>query len=228
MNIILPYSKDPHNGIELKYALRSISKYLTGYDKIIIIGDWFPAWLTNTINVTKYEEARKTPKNILDKLIVGLHLCDDAAIQWQDDIYLTRPLHVRDMKYWYEGTLEDALFRTNGNYRGLIQNTACKITDKAKYYDVHTPIVYSRSGIDTIAAQYDWKQGYIIKSLYVHHTKRRMPHEPYKDCKIMEMCGDIPKQVNGSMFFSNSPEAINERMVEYWDSLYPEKSQYEK
>lgn len=39
MDIILPFSADRLNGLELKYAIRSIRKHLTGFDGIYIIGD---------------------------------------------------------------------------------------------------------------------------------------------------------------------------------------------
>jgi len=38
MDIAIPYKASQYPGVELKYALRSIGKYLTGYDKVILIG----------------------------------------------------------------------------------------------------------------------------------------------------------------------------------------------
>lgn len=226
MNIVFPYRSEPLNGLELKYALRSIDKYLSGYGKVFIIGDTFPNWLTNVIPVTHYEESIKTSRNILNKMLCAFGMME-KFIQWQDDIFLTKPLKVSEIKYWYDGSLENAIFKHHGGYKQLIINTALKVTEATKYYDVHTPIIYQKDVFELMCNRYNWNEkGFLVKTLYCHTGM--VMSDPINDCKIPGPVDDIKKRVGDSLFFSTSPQAICPEMEAYFESLYPEKSRFEK
>lgn len=228
MNIVIPYRYDGNGGLELKYALRSIEKYFTGYNDIYLVGNKFPLWLTNVQTLHKDETALKTSKNILDKIQTYFnHFHDSELIQWQDDIYLTEHINAYSLPYYAEGDLRTAIIRHHGSYKTLIVNTAMKVTDSVPYYDVHTPIKYERNCFKHLYS-YDWVQSkYLVKTLYCANYKPVTT--PYRDCKIGQPTtyAEIKARINGCPFFSTSPQSINPDMVKVLNELYPNPSKYE-
>lgn len=226
MNIVFPYRTEALNGLELKYSLRSIDKCLSGYDKVFIIGDKFPGWLTNVVPVLHHEENVKTSRNIINKMLCAFGMMDEF-IQWQDDIYLTRHLNVSDFKYWYQGDLEQAIFKHHGGYKQMIVNTALKVTEKTKYFDIHAPIIYKKDPFKQMVDLYDWNQkSYLVKTLYCHTAM--VKGDPLRDCKIGGPVADLKVRIGDSLFFSTSPQGVCDEMVAYLESLYPDKSKFEK
>lgn len=230
MNLVIPYRfvETP----ELKYALRSIEKYLTGYDKIFLVGDRLPNWIQNVELIYCSEESVKCAKNILNKLVTASNHpgVGGQFLQWQDDIFLQQHLNVNDTKYWYEGSLGTALDKAFGRYRKIIEHTALKITGDAKFYDTHTPIVYDGQALREIEPIWNGKD-YLIKSMYCHHFFYENSEEWFfmEDCKI-----DIPQPkekiletIKGKLFFSISSE-FEPIIEDVLNGLYPEKSKYEK
>lgn len=238
MSIIIPYRKEPNNGLELKYALRSIQKYLNGFKEIWIIGDC-PGWVININHIDVREETGKNARNILRKILKGFDRREvgETVLQWQDDIFLTQPLQVKDIKYWYDRTLEEAIYEHHGSYHTYITNTALKITEAAKFYDIHVPIIYKKNRFEQLAKSYDWdRKNYILKTLYCSSGAINCQYidgiqtEQMKDCKIATPLrfNEIKKKIGGSLFFSTSPQGLNEEMMEVFEELYPEKSNFEK
>jgi len=43
-------------------------------------------------------------------------------------------LKVTNIKYWYDGNLEQAIFRHHGGYKTYLENTAKKITEDALFF----------------------------------------------------------------------------------------------
>lgn len=229
MNIIIPYRSEALNGLELKYSLRSIQKYLTGYKTIYLIGEKIPTWLINVEIINCHEQTAKLSKNIYDKILKAFEFREvgDKVIQWQDDIFLTQPLNVTDIKYWHEGTLEEAIESNHGHYKQYIVDTAMRITGDAKYFDIHTPIIYHKEIFHRLK-KYDWiRKNLLIKSLYCHEAQ--VEGVEMQDCKLFQPIEkkDIQEKVK-SMFFSTGPQGIDPAMVEVFEELYPEKSSFEK
>lgn len=226
MNIVLPYRfvETP----ELKYALRSIQKHLTGYDNIFLVGDRIPKWVQNVEFIYCSEESVKCAKNILNKLVVASNHPDVGAqfLQWQDDIYLLKPLTVNDTKYWYDGSLEGALDKAFGRYHKIITNTALKLTGEARFYDIHTPIIYKGEWLKQIAHHWNGKD-YLIKTMYcVSNEDNR---EQMKDCMIdvAQSKEVIYSKIKDKLFFTTYSQ-IDDTIIEVLEELYPEKSKYER
>lgn len=229
LNIVIPYRKDGNGGVELKYALRSIEKYLTGYKDIFIVGDKPPKWAKNLKHIHCGEESAKCARNILNKLIEATKHREvgDPFVQWQDDIYLTRPLHVKDIKYWYDGTLCQQIEKVHGRYHKIVLNTALELTGNEYYWDVHAPIIYKRGFLNLVACYPKFKEkDCLVKTTYCYTAQ--VEGEPMKDCKIHcpQPKGKIYEKAKDSLFFSNS-SIIDTILVEVLNELYPDKSKYE-
>lgn len=151
----------------------------------------------------------------------------DTVLQWQDDIYLTRPLKVSEIKYWYEGNLEQAIERSFGGYKTLVENTARVITEDKLFFDIHAPIIYEQHYLKQVLNNYKWhKRAYLVKTLYVHETGGE--GEEMKDCKLHEKEESRMEKIKGSLFFSTSPQAIDPEMIEIFNELFPNPCRYEK
>lgn len=227
MNIVIPYRYE-RNAVELKYALRSIESYLKGYGEIFLVGERFPSWLQNVHYITCAEETAKSPVNIINKLLKASSVREvgDPFIRWDDDIYLTRELNVSGMEYWYDGTLGQAIDKHFGKYKQIIQNTAYKVTDSEKYFDVHAPIIiHERFLLRT--AKLDWAKPMLVKTSYCNNVFEISGTE-MRDCKIGGPGKDVLKEIEGSLFFSTGPLSIEPKLVEALEKLYPKPSKYER
>lgn len=228
MDIIIPYRDDNNGGEELRFALRSIEKNLSGYDRIIIVSSSFPQWLTNVDKLIFFEESVKSPRNIMNKILFAMKAKKiSTAVQWQDDIYLTRKLHVNDIKYWYSGTIESMIEKSIGRYRTMVKNTLTLLGPGAKYFDIHTPIIYNIDALFDVSIVFDWGNNeFLLKSLYCRNT----PGEEMKDGKLKQ--GEPEESIlnifNENLFVSSGPYSFNDTMKKILKSKYSEKSIYEK
>lgn len=227
MTIVVPY-RLAHDGIELKFMLRSIEKNLTGYNEVVIVGDKLPSWITNIKHLPRHEETDKSSRNIINKLLHASHELREDFIRWDDDIYLNSKLGVKDFKYWFSGTLADAIkdHRNNVRYRKYIENTAFKITDSALFYDIHTPMIYEWRKMDFVR-HYDWSTNYLSKSLYCHHAG--VIGEGVEDCKIRAAADEKETRelIDGKLFFCTGPQTMCPLVNDILTELYPNKSKYE-
>jgi len=229
VNIVIPY-RPSNNGLELKYALRSIEKNLTGYGEVFIVSDRPPKWITNVHTLLLSEETEKNSRNIVNKMLFASNRREvgENFIRWDDDIYLNKPLDVKDFKYWYQGTLADAIFqhRNNVRYRKYIENTAMKITDREFYYDIHTPIVYNKEKLKNLT-KYDWSTFYLSKTMYCHHAG--VEGVEMEDGKLVATMTEkeIIDYISGRLFFCTSPHSISSAAINVLESLYPNPSKYE-
>lgn len=181
------------------------------------------------------EESIKTSRNIFNKIYHAFQYREtgDNILQWQDDIYLTQKLNVKDIKYWFQGTLAQTLERFHGSYYTYILNTALKLTEDFPYFDIHTPIIYDSYTFRRLK-KYDWlHKNYLLKTIYTYEIKEIIneitaPH--YEDCSIKQPYSkeEILRRIKGKLFFNTNPQGINPVMIEILEQLYPEKSNFEK
>src|SRR5688572_25487619 len=132
MNIFLPYKHT--NGEELRFALRSIEKNLSGYRDVYLITDKCPEWYNGKFILypDPYPDVRgRRQFNIISKLF---QVPEEKFVMWNDDHYLLKPLHVNEIKNWYEGTLKEAFGKSHGEYHKAVRNTFEHFGD-VRYFD---------------------------------------------------------------------------------------------
>lgn len=261
MDIVIPLGKGGHKfgDIELKYALRSIEKYLTGYRDIFIVGE-YPVGISSKTEKTPsgltvasglfFIPAKDTPMrkqfSIMNKLLTAIkHPClSEDFLYFNDDHFLLKPLHVSDIKNWYEGTIKDHISKAVGKYKTACENTFYVIDGvfvfedrgnggwaanpiEGKYFDIHTPCIFNKAGIRDLS-HLNWKENeYIIKSLYLNINKGE--EEEMEDCKINQPKSkkEIEERIKDRLFFSTGHNAIKPPMLKVLEELFPEKSSYE-
>jgi hypothetical protein len=223
-DIVIPYI--PSKSDTLKYALRSIEKYLTGYDKIFIVGkkvDWL------NVEFIECDEDKRKQYCIFKKILAAAkdERVSDTFILWNDDHFLLKPLD--EIKYWKSGTLDLLQLTVGGVYQGVVR-TANKYLKEQGYpnlhYDIHVPIVFEKYKFILLQEE-NWEQEHLIKSLYCN--KYAVKGEDMKDLKFGKPFKreEIRKAIEGRTFFSISEPGTNESMMDVLNNLYPDKSKWE-
>jgi len=225
MTIILPYKQDIHDGEELRYSLRSIEKYLTGFTNLIIIGRP-PEWYKGTSYIYENYIGRKQ-YSIYHKILLACSWSNvtDNFILWNDDHFLNQPLQVSDIKYWNNGWLANEYARgLSSRYGEAVKRTLDFIPD-ALNYDIHTPIIYNKARFRTL---FTGKENEIcIKSYYCNSLQ--LDGVFMDDCKIDQLMSKegIYDRITGKMFFSTGSNGVREPMKQVLEELYPVKSRWE-
>jgi len=234
-DIVIPLCDTPSKwqDNEIHYALRSIEKYLTGYRDIYIVGK--PrAWLQNVkyIDAEDVQGSGRRQFSIFRKTLAAAVHDDisDPFISWHDDIFLLKPLDVKEIKYWKNGTLRHKGVLSSGVYQRVVLNTRKRLIENGHpedCYDMHTPIPYEKMKFAQLADE-DWSNDLIIKSLYCN--KNGVKGEEMKHLKFLDPLKkeQIEKAIEGRLFFSLYDSAINESMKGVLQELYSEPSKYEK
>lgn len=252
MDIVIPYKKDHNNGLELRFALRSIEKYLTGYRDIYLIGDkpdWFteakfildftPIYSslmpsggmslmsrinksTSSFHISFNDVPLRKQFSIMQKLLSAYNSSVSQEFIYWHDDHFLLK-PCSEIKPWYEGTLKEALGKASGSYHTAIQNTLDHFGN-IKYFDIHTPCIFEKEKIQELN-KLDWSKEYIIKSSYFNNSEG----EEMQDCKIDRLLSKeaITERIKDRLFFSVGPNGFKKPMIEKLYELYPDKSRYE-
>lgn len=243
MDIVIPY-KNTGEGLELRFALRSIEKYLKGFDvsendhrgtdNIWIVGE-LPTWLRERTennhfyrvsNILHDDASGRKQYNIMRKLFAAStdECVSKKFIYWNDDHFLLKPLHVNEIKPWYHGTLKDALEKSTNRYHTAVLNTLNHFGN-IKNFDIHVPCVFEKEKIHQLY-RLEWGSNeYIIKSSYFNDSEG----EEMTDCKINapKTKEAIEERIKDRLFFSVGPNGLRSQMIKKLNELYPDKSKYE-
>lgn len=222
MDIVIPLGKGSlWQDNELRYALRSIQKNLSGFRDIYIIGHK-PDWVKNVIHIPHQDPYRCKEKNIMEKvrtacLTTGV---SDVFLFSNDDIYFMEPMNVYEMKYYHSGPTEDYVVgkRLNG-YLDTMKRTLEELKSRGlptKFFDIHVPIPYSKKLFLEVTDKYKWnpRGSYVVKSIY---------------CNTLKISGeymDDVKRKEGSKFYSTTDKILGLQRL-HLEKNFPEPSRYE-
>ena len=226
-SIVIPLGRGSRNNdLELRYCLRSVEKYLTGYGDVFIVGEK-PDWLRNVIHIPCPDFGDKTydkERNIFGKIMAACadDRVSDSFLFMNDDHYLLQEYAAREFPYYYDGRLRDKL--TISDYKHTVSNTAAIVSPNVLYADIHCPIIYEKAKFATIG-RYNWavKFGYCIKTLYCYEHVLCSHLRPAVDLKIEEG----PYSLTSRPWFSIGDKAFNGDIKRVLQELYPLKSRYE-
>lgn len=231
MDIVIPLKKQS-GYTELKYCLRSIEQFIPDHGNIFIVG-YLPNTIHNVIHIPGFdaEDRKFKEKNICNKILLACKdpRVSDDFIYFNDDQYLLADF---ENKYYYVGLLADAKYHLHSweSHLKAITNTL-NLFSTGFNFDNHAPIVYNKQIFIKTMKLVKWTKpwGYGIKSVYCNINK--IEGEFCYDAKL----DTIPEKntlaeliaVN-KKWFSTSNRAINDTVIEFLESLYPNPSYYEK
>jgi hypothetical protein len=216
------------NNIEIRYSLRSIERYLTGYDRVWVIGEC-PAWLQNVYHIP-FQDRQGVPSdfNIMSKVT---RACQDDAITdpflfFNDDHFLLHPFTASEFPYFYHGTLEKYIKQKSANtYAQRANNTIRYLKTNnlpLKHFDIHYPIIYKKElFLKHVTSAVDWnKTCYIIKSMYANSLF--IEGEEALDYKLARTFPPVEAKV-----FSTTPK-ITPNLKGFLKWKFPKMSRFEK
>lgn len=200
---------------ELKFALRSIEKYLPDQE-ILIIGDMIPEWLTNVIQIDLPDIPGRKQLSIRRKILAALQYADEILFL-NDDIFFTEPWI--EFPYYYHGELKH--YSETGSKPLLKElELMCRLT---LHFDGHMPIVYKQ---DFKEVSEHFTNDVILKSMYCNYLGLLGTFIP--DCKIQREMK--PEQVRNFILdkkcFSTSTFSIRSTLF-ILHELFPKPSKYE-
>lgn len=220
---------------ELKYSLRSVEKHLIGYKNIYIAGE-YPPFLKDAIHI-KAADGPTKERNIADKIHLACwhpELSEDFLFL-NDDFFFLHDTHIENYPAFAQGTIRDRAWRRpiRDAYYHALMNTHNILNNKRKrtnYFDVHTPIIYTKHKFCKMMRMFDWEipNGYVVKSLYANTFN--IPKKNCMDTKVARPMTEPQLQLmtEETQMFSISDEALNKPMVDLLQKLYPNKSKWEK
>lgn len=219
---------------ELRYSLRSIEKYLSGYDKVFIVGEC-PDWLTNVIHIP-FNESGHASKNILDKILLA---CNDERVSndfmfFNDDFFLIAPVKTNGYPFFFQNQLPKENKNPDNYYYEYLVNTHAELKKRGLpvfNFDVHHPIIYNKQKFKEILAEYDFSKKLVIKSIYCNHL--RIQGKFIGDMKIKGAIKihNIVTILKNRHIFSTGNACLtdpNSDLPNYIKNQYPIPSKFEK
>lgn len=232
--IVIPLTKSKIDYLDLKYCLRSIEKFVTGYDNIVIIGER-PKVIKNVTFMPFAETFSEMHKerNILDKIKYACKQEDvsEDFIFANDDYIFLQPIDLSDYPFYHKGQLENAT-DSKSMYRHTMRHTLEYLQDNAKTtfnYDTHCPIIYNKqkflATFDPI--DFDIPFGYGIKSMYANLNDVNGEYMP--DCKFTgkNTKEEVKERCIGRHIISCNETSLRHGLGEYLKEILPHKSTFE-
>lgn len=234
MTIVIPYKDEVHKGLELKYALRSIEKNLSGWDKIFIIAAQFPPFeyadpvidKAGLETILEFDVDGRKEYSCYRKLLAA---CNDERVSenfvyWNDDHWLLKPLHVSEIKNWHNGSLADEIKKPHSaRWRMAAENTL-RIQAGSNNYDIHYPMIFSKDAFKTIFQ--NETEELCIKTRWMQVIGCGGPF--MEDCNLSSMLtySEIKQAIDGKLFCS-SKGGITKEYFRVLEELFPDKSRFE-
>lgn len=234
IDVVIPLdNRSVWNNNELRFALRSLCKYLPDHGSVIIIGTK-PLFLQNIIHIPYRDRSEYPSINIYRKTMeASMHpLISDNFLMMHDDHYLLPGYD--PTKYYYNHDVEEEL-RTADHilYKRVIRNTLNALINHSPdvtmwNYDVHTPIMYNKKQFLHVANQFQWlvDWGLMNKSIYCNYFN--LPGTQILDGKIRlnKEYEYLVEFIKDKVVLS-SGDHINPAFKRLLNELYPDKCKYE-
>lgn len=238
MDLVYITSPSQYQEIELRYSIRSMAKYLRGFERIFIVGN-LPPFLKNVYHLPVGDPyARNPARNIYEKILAAA--CHPYVSEQfgccSDDYFLLQEFDLRVLPNFHLGTLEYAisLMSKKNYYKAHVEATYGVLHERGLptlNYNVHFPIVYDKQSFTALMPSYDWDvpRGYISKSLYANSVgvapgKRMQTEVKFYAPKTRAA---IYRMIQEQAFFTTDEKCINEMMLTALPELYPEPTEWE-
>lgn len=233
-------TKSKTGDLELRYSLRSVEKYMTGFGKVWIVGD-MPQFETVGIGYIPHTDTAKSKQgNLFDKLIAvsGHPEVSDRFIDMDDDYIFFRPLDIRRLHILYDGKIVGSPNDECGGFARSIRRAGQILAENGKsiywtagHYPM--PIVKDRF-LELQKYNREWRDkpgGVNPRALYgnwyrQHQLEKTVDIKVY-DERTMEEA--IAKGDENTFNVSLSDRAMENPDIRNWlKTEFPNKSRWEK
>lgn len=227
------------NNNELRYCLRSIERYATGYDRIFVIGE-DPGFLNGQVRFRPLAEIEANKEaRIASKILRTFEQTDiaDDAVMFNDDYVLTAPVDLRALPFYHRGELASAIpCQGSVLYRAALGDTVGALRRANRptlHYDVHMPMILNRQKFIGLRdwwtrSEKSW-QGFVCKSVYANNQDD-IDSRFTVDCKLQY--GDfkaavIDEIVRDRWVFSYSDGALTDSLKLWLAKRFPQRCKAE-
>lgn len=236
LDIVIPLAANSYtDNLELRFALRSIQKYLSDFRQVFIIGRK-PEWIKEVVHkpINEYAGDRFKDMNMRKKIMYACSLPElsDEFLYFHDDHFLLKSVRAPRFPIHHKGLLQDTLkiITMRNPYRDVVMNTIKMLVAKGKPtvdYDTHCPMIIDKKKFVDETSSVDHNKPFVIKSMYGNIVG--IEGEFYRDCKIKSHISkaEISALIKDRMYFSTSERALGPDMIEVFNVLYPKKSKFE-
>ncbi len=162
-DVVIPLRDKPslYNDVEILYCLRSIEKYMDVND-VWMIGTPREYLSVNWIQCKDLPNRFESVRQKLLKVSENPYI-SDPFILFNDDFILTQK--VNELPDYYEGTLDDRLKTSGGNYREAMMLTK-KHSQDNRNYSIHVPCFMDKKAIKKTI------KGGLSRNIILSHSKR--------------------------------------------------------
>lgn len=218
---------------ELRYSLRSLERYCTGYRNVYIIGEC-PSWIHDVYHITHPDGPIKAI-NILNKIKSACLLPDLSGhfLFINDDHFFNTPIDIPDYPYYYSNRERDLIIadRAAGDYYLTIINDTYDRMPDADYYDIHKPIIYHKDTFLRMCTDVDFEsssRGLLVKTTYCHYAGIHGKYSPDHMIRKCLSIAELETNTKDADVFSWNDGAICHNLVTFMEAKYPVKSKYER
>jgi hypothetical protein len=212
MDVFIPLGGKQNNDyLELRFALRSIERYMTDLDDVFIAGD-IPSWVTETHRIDYLNPSSNERVDVHNKI---LSACLDDAITddfllWHDDFFAFKDFDGETLPFY---SLDDGV----GDF--MFQ----------KRFNVHYPVRYNKEMYSKLFTTQDISGISSPRNLYLNLYKA--PCERISECIIMAgqpleairtQLADVPFATVNDRAFSH------EDFTTFMYERFPDKSRFER
>lgn len=217
---------------ELLYSLRSLSVYITGVTRVVVVGHR-PPWLRDVLHLPLGDPHGYKERNIYEKLLLA---CRDPRLSprvlFLNDDHVAGAPGAAAAVPDYRGRELLALARhlAPGSYRLALENTHRRLRERGHStwnFDVHAPMVVDRAAFVAAMTSYDWSEKFVMKSLYANTVG--LAGTPYLDVKLARghTMAELVRILRGRAWWSHGPTGLGPELKALLAALYPTPSPWE-
>ncbi|PLX14249.1 MAG: hypothetical protein C0594_00295 [Marinilabiliales bacterium] len=250
LDIVIPYILGPEDGLELRYALRSIEKNIifNGEVRIFLIGEK-PQWIKNIIHIPVERISGVKFKAFIDTLNKTYIACNhddlnENFIYSNDDIFFINETGFEDIRQTKAITEPENNenwineLKASENYKQLLRKTTRKLTEEGLthyIYDTHSANVFNKKKFLELYEKYNCKaEPYLFNTLYFNNFTSKAPLILNADGASMhlgiyknESFESLKAKIKNQIFLNYDVARFDADMIKLLDYLFPESSKYE-
>lgn len=228
------------NNNEIRFSLRSVMKYLTGWRNIYIIGE-NPGFLEGeSIHIILHPDEigpKNADGNIIRKVIRACQIPElsENFIFMNDDNYFLRPISVDQLYVFHKGNLDNIDPIAFDSFWGRrLGRTRYHLTDKGftpLHFDHHSPFIFNKYLFPQTVAWFDYASdiGLTVKSIYgaVHYPDAvQLTTEEATFWSPLDL-KTISKITENAHFMAHNDRGLNDSMKYFLWLKFSESSPYE-
>jgi len=226
------------DNLELRYALRSIEKYLTGYRNIIVVSKAAPTWLKNVTVIDAFDDSQRKEMNFFAAILASATRSDADYIQvWCDDFAILRELDAGNVL-----PLSSRRDLTDNPGGSTDWQRRLKLTADALFkrnrptmnFESHTPGMFERQKFIALAEEFKSERltapGVTCYSLYHnYYGSRALPMNTFKATFENDAGGidAVRDRCDGKFYLGYNDKGFDSGVKGFLSQTFPTPSRFE-